>query len=75
VNSLHIFLAGNVAASKHPLIFFTCNLLREGSRTTITPQKYRIKNYGEKSISKGEESIAQKEQIKADLACVVCKTF
>lgn len=55
MNSLHIFLAEIVAASKHPLIFFICNLLREGSRTTITPQKYWIKNYTEKSIFKGKE--------------------
>lgn len=47
MNSLHRFLAENAAASKHHLIFFMCNLLREGSRTTITPQKYGIKNYTE----------------------------
>lgn len=47
MNSLHVFLAENVAASKHPLIFFICNLLREGSRTTITPQKYGSKLYRE----------------------------
>lgn len=44
MNSLHIFLAENVAASKHPLIFFVRNLLRKGSRTIITPHKYWIKN-------------------------------
>lgn len=48
MNSLHIFLAENVAASKHPLISFVCNLLRKGSRTIITPHKYWIKNYREK---------------------------
>lgn len=75
MNSLHIFLAEIVATSKHPLVFSICNLLREGSRITITPQKYWIKNYTEKSIFKGKENITQKEQIKSYLLGVVCKVF
>lgn len=68
VNSLCAFLTEDVAASKHPVVFFIWNLLREGAEQHHHRNNW-IKNYTEKSIFKEIESITQKEQIKAYLLC------